>query len=142
MKLITVAAVVVTFFLIMVAASSGQAQHGQMMMGNYDPKTEVTIQGTVEKINRMGNANMPGMGIYLIVQSGNETTEVHLGPATFVEKTMAFKEGDTIQVTGAKVTMMGRATVMAREVKKGDEVLKLRDERGVPLWPGMHRRSS
>ncbi len=93
----------------------------------------------------MGNANMPGMGIYLIVKSGNETTEVHLGPAAFVEKTMTFKEGDSIQVTGSKVTMMGRTTVMAREVKKGDEVLKLRDENGVPLFPGMygmHRRAS
>ena len=120
MKYITAAAIL-TVLLIMAAASSGQAPHGQMMMGNYDPKTEVTIQGTVEKINRMGNANMPGMGIYLIVKSGNETAEVHLGPAAFVEKTMTFKEGDTIQVTGSKVTMMGRTTVMAREVKKGDE---------------------
>jgi hypothetical protein len=142
MKAITVAGVVAAFFLMMATAPTGRAQRGHMMMGNYDTKTEVTIQGTVDKINRMGKGPMPGMGIHLIVKAGNETTEVHLGPADFVEKTMAFKEGDAIQVTGSKVTMMDRTVVIAREVKKGDEVLKLRDEQGVPLWRGMHRRFS
>jgi hypothetical protein len=77
---------------------------------------------------------MPGMGLHLIVKTDKETIGVHLGPAAFIVKTMTFKEGDTVEVVGSKVMMMGRPTLIAREVKKGDQVLKLRDERGMPLW--------
>jgi hypothetical protein len=119
-----------------------------MMMGNYDLKAEITFKGTIEKIekpeNRENSAteHMRGMGgIRLVVKSGNETYTVHLGPVGFVEKTMMFAEGDTVEVTGSKMPMMsapGGTVLMAREVKKGETVLKLRDERGMPLWPGMH----
>jgi len=126
-----------TFLLLAVASvlsvAAQSAQRGRMMH-NYDPKTELTFTGTVQRVDRAGYAKMPGMGVHLILKTGNETTEVHLGPAAFVERKMTFKKDDTVQITGSKVTMMGRTVVIAREVKKGDEVLKLRDENGVPLW--------
>ena len=133
--------------LLMVAAFSVNAQRehtmgpmtGPMMMGHYDAKTEITFEGTVEKIERPGSEHMPSMGLHLFVKTAGETFRVHLGPAEFVEKTMTFKEGDTVQVTGSKITMMGETAIMAREVKKGDKVLKLRDENGMPAWHGMHR---
>lgn len=134
--------------LVGVAAASVQNEHGQMMgpmmMGNYDAKAEITITGTVEKIEKPGTDYMRGMGgIRLVVKTANETFNVHLGPAAFVEKTMTFKEGDVVEVTGAKMPMMGETAVMAREVKKADTTLKLRDEKGMPLWPmHMHGRNS
>ena len=116
------------------AATVMYAQTGRMRMGNYDPKTEVTLNGTVEKVEYLSYGNMPGKGVHLTIKDENETSDVHLGPATFVEKTMTFKEGDTVRVTGSKVTMMGKPAVIAREISKGDQVLKLRDEQGVPVW--------
>ena len=111
---------------------------GPMMMGHYDLKAEVTFKGTVTKIERMGTDHMRGMGgMRLIVRSENEMYTVHLGPADFVEKTMTFKEGDSIEVTASRMPMMGDSVFMAREVKKGDTLLKLRDENGMPLWPGI-----
>jgi hypothetical protein len=109
-------------------------------MRHYDPKTEVTFTGTVESINRI--ADMPGRGIHLTVKTGNETSDVHLGPAAFIEGKMTFKKGDTVEITGSKVTMMGKNAVIAREVRKGDQVLTLRDENGVPVWPRGRRRIS
>jgi hypothetical protein len=123
-------------------------QRGGMMMGNYDPKAEVTVQGTVDKVEQMSDLsmsgmNMPGAGLHLLLKTDKETLDVHLGPAAFVEKTMKFKEGDAIQVVGAKVTIMGKPALIAREVKKGDETLKLRDAQGKPLWSrGMQRNPS
>lgn len=35
---------------------------------------------------------------------------------------------------GSRVTFQGKPAVIAAEVKKGDEVLKLRDETGLPAW--------
>jgi hypothetical protein len=127
----------ISFAVLLVVIVSAQgllAQRGRMRMGHYDPKTEVTIKGTVEKLDQLQYTNMPGMGLHLIVKTDKETIGVHLGPAAFIEKTMTFKEGDTVEVVGSKVMMMGRPTLIAREVKKGDQVLKLRDERGMPLW--------
>ena len=129
--MVTTAAVL----LVSVSVLSATAQSGQRgpMMRHYDPKTEVTFIGTVESINRM--ADMPGRGVHLIVKTGSETSDVHLGPAAFIEGKMTFKKGDSVQITGSKVTMMGKNAVIAREVRKGDQVLTLRDENGVPVWP-------
>jgi hypothetical protein len=109
---------------------------GPMMMGNYDKTAEITIKGTVDKIAKPGIDHMRGMGgILLVVKTEKEAYTVHLGPAGFIEKTMTFKEGDVIEITGAKMTMIGETAFIAREVKKGDTLLKLRDENGMPLWP-------
>jgi hypothetical protein len=148
MKRVTVIIGLTTLLLVGVAAASIPTDHwqmpGAMMMGYYDLKSEVTFKGTVAKIERMGTDHMRGMGgIRLIVKSENETYTVHLGPADFVEKTMTFKEGDSVEVTASRMPMIpmtGETVFMAREVKKGDTVLKLRDENGMPLWPGVHMR--
>ena len=138
-RLIRTAAVAL---LITVGALSARAQSGQRgsMMRHYDPKTEVTFTGTVESVDHMGYANMRGNNVHLTVRTGNETTDVHLGPAAFIEGKMTFRKGDTVEITGSKVTMMAKTAVVAREVKKGDQVLTLRDENGVPAWPRRGRK--
>jgi hypothetical protein len=145
MKRIAVIIGLATLLLVGVASASVPTYRwqmsGPMMMGYYDLKAEVTFKGTVTKIERMGTDHMRGMGgICLIVKSENEMYTVHLGPADFVEKTMTFKEGDAVEVTAFKMPMMmGETVFMAREIRKGDTLLKLRDENGMPLfWPGMH----
>jgi hypothetical protein len=42
-------------------------------------------------------------------------------------------------VTGSKVKYDGGDALVAREIKKGDKVLTLRDEKGNPAW-SMGRR--
>jgi hypothetical protein len=46
---------------------------------------------------------------------------------------------DTVEVKGSRVTVQGQPALIAAEVKKGDEVLKLRDEAGIPMWAGWRR---
>ncbi len=71
------------------------------------------------------------------------TEDVRLGPAAFVQsKGFAFAAGDAVTVTGSKISVAGKAVVVAREVRKGGKVLTLRDENGRPLWAGRGRRSS
>ena len=143
MRRILAIAGILAFALAIAASAWAQDQRRGMMGMMYDPKTEITIQGVVEKVDRMGRQNMPGMGgIHLTLKARDETYDVHLGPAAFVEKTMTLKAGDTIQVIGSKMTMMGKTAFMAREVTKDGQVLKLRDDRGMPMWSGMGRRAS
>jgi hypothetical protein len=141
----TIVGVFMAFLLALPGAQMARGQRGRMMMGGYDTQTEITLKGTIEKVgqpnasNMMMGANtnmMTGMRmVYLTLKTDNETVQVHLGPAGFIEKTPTLKEGDTIEVAGAKVMMMGTEVVLAREVRKDGAILKLRDEHGAPLWP-------
>jgi hypothetical protein len=49
-------------------------------------------------------------------------------------------KGDQVEVKGVRTTIAGKPVVLAAEVKKGDNVLVLRDANGVPVWSGWGRR--
>jgi hypothetical protein len=99
---------------------------------NYDPKTVETIQGKVLSVEKM---QQRGHGIHLMLQTDKETISVHLGPSWYIDKqTPKVEANDTITVTGSRVTVDGKPAIIAAQVKKGNEVLKLRDDNGVPAW--------
>ena len=106
----------------------------------YNPATVETISGTVESVDKI--TPMRGMyyGIHLQLKTDKETISVHLGPGWYIERLdTKIEKGDNIQVKGSRVTMMGKPAIIAAEVKKGDSVLKLRDENGFPMWAGWRR---
>jgi len=105
--------------------------------GNYNPATETTLTGAVDEVKNVPSQGPGAGGLHLIVKAASGAVEVHLGPAAFVtSKNMTFAKGDTVTVTGSKVTMSGQEVVIAREIKKGDQVLTLRDANGFPAWAG------
>jgi hypothetical protein len=111
--------------------------------GNYNTATEITFSGTVEEVQHMPAPGRGPGGLHLIVRSDAGAYDVHLGPMAYItSKNFAFAKDDAITVTGSRVTMDGKDVVIAREVKKGDRVLTLRDANGFPLWSGRGRRSS
>jgi hypothetical protein len=62
-----------------------------------------------------------------------------LGPGWFVEQAgVAIVALDKIEVKGSRIIFQGKPSIIAAEVKKGDQVLKLRNEKGAPLWTGPH----
>jgi hypothetical protein len=108
---------------------------------NYDPKTVETIQGKVSSVEKTNSAQRRSRGIHLIVQTDKETISVHLGPAWYLEKqTPHIEASDTVTVTGSRVTIDGKPAIIAAQVKKGNDILKLRDENGIPAWSGASRR--
>lgn len=114
----------------------------------YDPATETTFKGTVEEVTQATSASMKGMqmkgmgrgmmGTHLTVKTtGDEVRTVMLGPSTFSEsKGFKFAKGDSVEITGSKVTMGGTDYIVAREVVKDGKTLTLRDKTGTPLWSG------
>jgi hypothetical protein len=52
---------------------------------------------------------------------------------------MTFAAGDAITVVGSKLTMGAEEVLIAREIKKGDQALTLRDANGFSLWSGSGR---
>jgi uncharacterized membrane protein YgcG len=98
-----------------------------------------TVKGQVESLGSYGMTGwkaMPGMqvnGLLLKTDKGNIT--VHLGPPSYVRKQgFDLKQGDLLEVTGSQVTRDGQTLLLAAQVKKAGQTLKVRDEQGVPLW--------
>jgi hypothetical protein len=119
---------------------SGGWGMGTQYQGLYSPATVETISGTVEAVDK--TTPMRGMhyGIHLLVKTDKETISVHLGPEWYLERLdTKIEKGDEVQVKGSRVTMMGNPAIIAAEVKKGDAVLKLRDDNGIPVWSGWKR---
>jgi len=84
-----------------------------------------------------------GHGVHLTLQTEKQTISVHLGPDWYIDKqTPHIEANDTITVTGSRVTVGGKPAIIAAQVKKGNEVLKLRDDNGVPAWSRAGQRGS
>jgi hypothetical protein len=72
---------------------------------------------------------------HLVLKTENETVEVHLGPSWFLaDQKLVLAAGDAVQVVGSRVTVAGAEAVLAREIRKGDHVITLRDTQGFPKW--------
>lgn len=118
------------------AVSQGPGPRGRL----YDPATETTVSGTVDKVttvDRGGN----WQGVHLSLKSGEETYDVHAGPSAFISnKGFTFAAGDKVEVLGSKVTLNNAPALIAREIRKNGKSLTLRDSSGTPLWAGQGRR--
>jgi hypothetical protein len=74
-------------------------------------------------------------GALVKVKTGKDVTAVHLGPRWFLDnQDIQIKPTDSIDIKGSRVLFNGTSVMIASEVIKGDQVLRLRDEQGRPLW--------
>ena len=117
----------------------GDGDSGAHGRQEYNLQTVTTVNGQVESLGSYGITgwrSMPGMqvqGLLLKTDKGNIT--VHLGPPSYVRKQgFDLKQGDSLEVTGSQVTRDGQPLLLAAQVKKDGQTLKVRDEQGVPLW--------
>jgi hypothetical protein len=116
-------------------ASGGSGVHYGTM---WDAKTVETLSGEVVAVEKY----VPGRGgtsygVRLSLKTEKETVTVVLGPAWYIEEQrITFAANDKIEVKGSKMSIQGQPTIIAQEVKKDDKVLKLRDDKGAPLWIG------
>jgi hypothetical protein len=129
------------FSLLLVAgiASSALAQGGGRAGRLYDPSTETTLKGTVEKVSQVTGYH-GWSGTHLVLRTEDRTYDVHVGPSEYLSKIgLNFSTGDQIEVTGSKVKLDGADAIIAREIKKQDKVFTLRDSQGFPRWSGGRR---
>jgi hypothetical protein len=121
------------------ARGGGGGDSGAHGRQEYNLQTVTTVKGQVESLGSYGMTGwkaMPGMevqGLLLKTDKGNIT--VHLGPPAYVRKQdFDLKQGDSLEVTGSQVTRDGQPLLLAAQVKKDGQILKVRDEQGLPLW--------
>ncbi len=113
------------------------SQYGRM----YNPKTVETISGEVERVDTI--TPMKGMsgGVHLVVKTDKEAISVHLGPVWYLEnQDIKIQPKDKVEITGSRITFDGKPAIIAKDVKKGEEVLNLRDDNGYPVWSGWRKK--
>lgn len=114
---------------LLVPSTSAQRRRGP----RYDPSAEITVKGRVEEVRTRGPEGRTRT--MLVIQTGDKTLNVALGPSSFLaERRFKFMNGDEVEVTGAKVDFRGNQMLLAREIKKGNKTLTLRDAQGRPKW--------
>jgi hypothetical protein len=102
---------------------------------NYDPKTVETLEGKVLSIEKATHSQGRNYGVHLALQTDKEIIAVHFGPSWYIDRqSPKIETNDTITLTGSRVSINGKPTIIAAQVKKGDDVLKLRDDQGTPAW--------
>ncbi len=116
---------------------------GGMGMGPrlYNPQTETTVTGQVEKLEELNMGPSGGMKFQEArLKTEKGTLLVHLAPTWYLDQQkFALKAGDTVKVTGSQVTLNNQPGIIAKDVEVNGKTLKLRDDQGLPAWRGMGR---
>jgi DNA/RNA endonuclease YhcR with UshA esterase domain len=137
---VTQGSLVITMLLAACLAGSAFAQVGSNARRLYDPNTEITVKGTVEKVTEIGEQGRTGT--HLTLRTNEQTYDVHVGPSAYVAASgFTFLAGDQVEVTGSKIKVGGSDAIVAREIRKDGKVLTLRDRQGIPKWSRGPRRT-
>lgn len=103
------------------------------MMFNTGKKME--IKGKIIEIKKFTPQTGASFGIEIVVETAPGNYDVHLGPEWFMKnQEMQLQVGDMVEVNGAMVDFEGRKVIMASEVERGEQEMKLREENGQPVW--------
>ena len=106
----------------------------------YNPDSVETLTGEVHKVEYFAPMKGMGQGVHLQLKSDDKTLPIHLGPRWFLDnQDVEIKEGDRIKVKGSRITFEDKPAIIASEIEKGYEILKLRDDKGFPMWAGWRR---
>ncbi len=105
----------------------------------FDSKTIKTISGQVIKVDQVPEPGLEMEMRLTVFIDKKEVLPVYLGPSFYIvgsEQAKRFKIGDQVTVTGSQATRGGERFMIATTVKRGNEVLRLRDKDGNPEWIG------
>jgi len=139
--------------LIVALTADGSAQSGMRWRGSqgwgtggdyarlYDAKSVETVKGEVVSVETFTPSKGMSDGVHLQLKTDKGILPVHLGPTWYIEnQDVKIEAKDVVVVTGSRVTFEGTPALIAAEVTKGDDTLRLRDQSGYPAWAGWRRR--
>jgi hypothetical protein len=107
--------------------------------GLYNPNTVETVSGLVVSGPAPTKEGLPEPA-HLTLKTDQGNVAVILGPRHYVDRQeLKIAALDRIEVTGSRVQIKGKPVIIAAEIRKGNQVLKLREPGGTPLWGGQGR---
>lgn len=102
----------------------------------YSTSTVVTFRGKITGVTIGAPIGGAGNSVRIVVKSTNGGSSlVELGPEWFVKnQSVKLKPKSNVTVTGSKIMLDGRGSIMAQKVVVGRKSLVLRDASGNPYW--------
>jgi hypothetical protein len=101
----------------------------------YDSRAEYVVKGTVAGV-KTHDSMMGFKDTHIIITTVAGDMEVHVGPAVYLAKHgLEVKPGDEVVVTGCKTIYEEKPVLVARQIKRGDLSVTVRNTRGKPVWP-------
>jgi hypothetical protein len=113
------------------APAFGQDQSG------FTLQNITTIRGVVVGAPGGGIGSVIGLGgvSEIRVKTDQETLPVQLAPQAYLDtQNTKLAQGDMVEVDGSRVIQNNRPVIIATQVRRGNQVLNLRDPQGKPLW--------
>jgi hypothetical protein len=97
----------------------------------FDPATVETLTGEVLGPAPSSQKN----AVRFRLRRDRDTVTVQLGPELFLRRQgLQLAAGDRIEVTGSRVKLGGKPVIVAAQVRRGKQVVTLRDPKGKPAW--------
>ena len=107
----------------------------------FDPRAVETIKGEVLAIEKFIPLKGMSSGLQIMVRTETDTIATHLGPEWFMENQDAHIERqDIIEIKGSRITFDGKPIVIAMEILRRTDVLRLRNTNGFPAWVAWRHR--
>jgi hypothetical protein len=101
---------------------------------SFDPARIERVSGRIAEIGKAGKGHHE-RGAHAWIDTSSGRVEVMLGPADYVKaQTVRLASGDQVEVSGWRMKMGRGEMLVASEVRRGSEVLLLRDQSGAPAW--------
>lgn len=107
---------------------------------SYDLTKEITVQGTISKIDT-SKAGGP-IGTHILLQTAQGTVDVHLGYGQVAKPDyLGISEGQGVRVVGMMESIGDASVLLARILTTPNRIFILRNEHGIP-FRAVPRRSS
>jgi len=102
----------------------------------YTPGSVEKISGEVVSLGKTRSGNGKAFCESLTLKTSKGNIWVILKPESYKpKKTLTIQPADQLEITGSRITLPGKSALIAAQVKKGNELMVLRDvQTGRPSW--------
>ena len=112
-----------------------QGKPGAAYMVLFDPSRIDVIEGTIIRLHQVPQPKVWLTSVRALVRTRQGEVSVELGPAWFIDnQELHLAVDDRISITGSRVKAHGVESLVALEVRRGHEALRLRSNDGTPVW--------
>jgi hypothetical protein len=100
----------------------------------YDRASVVDVAGIVTDVRNSPSGWLPGLHLIIATEKKGDI-DVYVGPEAFVRDFgFKFTRGEEVRATGSKSKSDTGDVLLAREIRRRDVTVYLRDRDGNPLW--------
>jgi hypothetical protein len=101
----------------------------------FDSRAIETIKGEVLAIEKFIPLKGMSYGLQIIVRTETDTIVAYLGPEWFMDnQDVHIERQDIIEIKGSRIRFAAKAILIATEILRRADILRLRNAYGYPAW--------